>query len=277
MKRVIITSMARWVYDDFVGGLGTQKNDPNLIVNHDLGLDVPSDISDVYAWWMPAAHAARVSHAFPGQLTLTAPGATWLDDVPQSLTGRTVATHTLADTLSHPWDGKLWTKPAEAKIEGFEAQLRTFEEFVNDTDTLPDGTMVQTNDRFLSLNHEHRFYMVNGQPATGSPYLDNGVVWNDGIDWIHYEDALDFATHAGQLLGSHQPRSYILDVAWDFENNTWVVLEGNPTWCSGFYGSDIPSVLEAIHLSMIPDRRWSWTPDPYLSQMAERKRPLAKV
>lgn len=278
-KHMIVTSMSRWIQDEMMDGLVNGENDAReWNVVRDYGFGIPLDPKDISGWWMPAAHAARVIRSVGG-LVLTAPGPLWLDRVDTKLTGREVLTRRLGEVLDNPWSGAVWTKPAEAKVDEFEARPWSYDEVValSQDMGLPAEMFIQQNFRVMNLDHEHRFYMLDGKPITGSPYLDGGVVWNDGLGWNNYDEALDFAWDAGVAIDDNQPKAYVLDVGYDKDTSRWVVIEGNPAWCSGFYGSHIPAVADTIEKSMSDGDgpRWAWEPDPYLVNMANAKRELA--
>lgn len=269
MKNVIVTTMTNWVHEEVEEGL-----DPTTYkVVKDYGFDLLTSCLDAYAWWLPAAHAARVVRTLP-EVTFSAPGPDWLVSLPLGITGRKIETCALGDLLLERWEGLKWVKPAEAKIEAFPPSQWEHSDLLKCSSGIPLDSKVQTNDRFIPMDDEHRFYVVNGEVATGSPYLINGVVWNDGIGWDRFEEAKTYAQMVVKSLQNDQPDSYVLDVAWDTYRKRWLVIEGNPTWCSGFYGSDMTTVVEAIHESMKSSEKWAWTPDPYLAWQANRKKKL---
>lgn len=272
---VVVTTYANWVAEEITDGLAISGSQEKVF--HDYGFDILFPKDDIRAWWLPAAHAARVRRVFP-DIGFSAPGPEWLGSVPEDLLGRSVRVSTLSETLDDKWEGKRWLKPSEAKLERFPAQLWTHQELTDSTKSMSDDLSVQYSEEFLNINYEHRFYVVSGEVITGSPYLINNVSWNDGIGWEKHSKALDFAKYAVSELGDNQPHSYTLDVGLDMFRNKWIIIEGNPAWSSGFYGSNIPLVVEAIHESIHSDNsRWLWKPDPELMRVAERKKLLKIV
>lgn len=270
MRNVIVTTMANWVHEEMRSGLSAD----DFTVVKDYGFDIPLPLDEVYAWWMPAAHAARVKNVAPN-LHMVAPGVDWLPSLPFEFVGRSTATMPLA-VLHEGGDGEIafWMKPAEAKIEEFPAGMWNVSDVRNITANMSQDMAIQVQVGRVSFDHEHRFYVVNDEILTGSPYLDGGVTWNDGIGWDRYDEAKGFASMIVRELEGNQPPSYVLDVGWDKVSSKWLIVEGNPTWCSGFYGSDISLVVDAIHESMIKNDVWAWTPDPELVRVADRKKEL---
>lgn len=273
MDAFVVVSMSSWVADDFQPGITNQK----LIRN--WGMDIPEHLSsyDSVSWWMPAAHAARlqrVEHA----MELIAPGPYWLTQIPQSLTQRTVSSSTVEGFLSDAPTGEFFIKPAEAKIEGFEAAWRNFSqtsEIINKL-KIPSGTFLQWSDRLIDINHEYRFFVLNDKVLTGSSYLVDGITHYDGADNSKWDEATDFAQYAVSSI-KNQPAAYVIDVGIDITTNSWLVIEGNPAWCSGIYGSDphkVISVIErACHLED-DDKSYLWNPDAFFKEKADFKVPL---
>ncbi len=271
MKALIVVSYASWISEDFRVALNPEE----WKVVKDYGFDMPTDLDkyDDVAWWMNAQHAARVIRANP-QISFVAPGPTWLSNVPQPLTKRAIITSTVGEFLADPPSGSFWIKPAEAKIDGFEAEWRdadgTREAIIKVN--LPNESYLQWTPRWLNINWEHRFYVLDGNVLTGSPYLVDGVTYYDGASWERFEEALKYAQQAVMDLGQAQPPAYTLDVGYDAKLG-WLVIEGNPAWSSGIYGSDPVEVVRTLLKSCYtePISRYKWEPDHYLKQVAFRK------
>lgn len=262
LKKFQVTSMMHWVADEFRKSLPSDTYE----VKSDFGFDIPSSLPDL--WWMPTEHAYQVLRQV--YVPLIAPGASWLDSLPTGLLGRDVTT--IPVEVVESYQGSRWVKLAEAKSDSFIAGLHSY----NDLEKLklPIGTQLQFSNKVLDLNDETRFYVAHGEVVTGSTYLLNGETWNDTEKTGNYIDALSFAKHVVKELCENQPPAYTLDVAWDNNNNKWIVLEGNPAWSSGYYGSDLVGVAEVIYESMKPSEHWEWKPDPYIVERGKRKRLL---
>jgi hypothetical protein len=273
MDAFVVVSMSSWVADDFEPGITNQK----LIRN--WGMDIPEhlDSYDSVSWWMPAAHAARlqrVGHA----MELVAPGPYWLTQAPESLTQRRVSASTVEEFLAMEPANEFFIKPAEAKIEGFEAAWRNSSQTREIISKLkiPSGTFLQWSDKLIDINHEYRFFVLDGQLTTGSSYLVGGITHYDGADNSKLDEAAEFAQYAVSAI-DNQPSAYVIDVGIDVTTNSWLVIEGNPAWCSGIYGSDPQKVIRVIERAchaIQDDKNYLWTPDSFLKGKAAFKVPL---
>lgn len=276
MKTLVVSSMRAWVARDF-----SAAADPDQVrVVADLGLDLPEVGTHGVAWWAPAEHAARVRHAGV-HVPLVAPGPTWLARRPAEMLGRNVWAGQLKDVSEAPRSG--WAKPAEAKVASLPAR------WWDDTNDfqgaavaagMPLDSWVQVADQRLDLVVEHRLFVVDGAVKTSSPYLlKDGTTWYPGMETrndLSSKEAWEYATSVTRDLGDDQPRSYVLDVAL-LTDGRWVVIEANPTWCAGSYGSDMREVLTATLQSVDHEGdqgSWHWEPDPYLQRRAEQQRTL---
>lgn len=276
MKDIIVTTRTNWVSEEIREGMlsADSSQDSQFRVIRDYGFDIPEPALASHAWWMPASHAAHVRLTLP-QMTLTAPGENWLPSIPYHMRGRHIESMKVSELLSEgTWNTPRVIKPAEAKIPNLPVKLWDYQEFKEVADLLHPDSNVQVSSRWIPFNYEHRFYVVHGKIETGSPYLIDDVTWNDGLSWHHYEDAFSYARAVVEELGTHQPESYVLDVGLDTSTDKWLVVEGNPSWCSGFYGASIPAVIEAIHISGFADSNWAWNPDPQLVWVNEKKKKL---
>lgn len=254
--------MSNWVFDEFDKALPNDCYD----VKHDFGFEIPSKIPEL--WWMPTEHAYQVLRRV--HIPLVAPGASWLDNVPVELLGRSIATFPMNEVENY--SGKRWVKLAEAKSDKLIAGLHSYDE-IKSLD-LPSGTQLQFCNKVLPLNDETRFYVAHGEILTGSTYLLNGNTWNDSELTGDYQSALAFGKYAVGELGENQPPAYTLDVALNEDSGQWIILEANPAWSSGYYGSDLLAVAEVIEESMKPYKHWQWKPDPYIVERGEKKRLL---
>jgi hypothetical protein len=272
MDAFVVVSMSSWVADDFEPGITTQK----LIRN--WGMDIPEYLSsyDSISWWMPAAHAARLQRVGYAK-ELIAPGPHWLTQIPQSLTQRKVSASTVEEFLSDEPPNEFFIKPAEAKIDGFEASWRNFSQTSKIINRLkiPSKTFLQWSDRLININHEYRFFVLDGKIITGSSYLVNGITHYDGADNSKLDAAADYAQYAVSII-DNQPSAYVIDVGIDVSTNSWLVIEGNPAWCSGIYGSNPKKAIRVIEKSchIDDDRNYLWIPDSFLKEKADFKVPL---
>lgn len=267
----VVVSMSSWVADDFMPGL---HEDQTLI--RDYGWEIPQKILDYDSvlWWMPAAHAARVQQAGYA-IQLLAPGAAWLTTLPESLTQRPIFYSDVRSFRLATPTQNIFIKPAEAKIDGFEAAWRTPDEaleIINNTN-LPEDSFLQWTSRLLNLNHEHRFYVLDGKVLTGSAYLVDGMTYYDGAI-SPLSDAAEYFAQKSVDSITQQPAAYTLDVGYDEFSHSWVVIEGNPAWCSGLYGADPALALLVIERACNPlekDVDFLWKPDASLVETSLKK------
>lgn len=273
MKAFVVVSYASWVATDFEPCIDSSQW--KLI--RDYGFDVPENLNayEGVAWWMNAQHAARLQRVGVAK-SLTAPGSGWLSSVPESLTGRKIYSSDLLEFLSWPSTYQCWVKPAEAKIDGFEAGWRSVADVwrISSELNIPADSSVQWTESLLDLNHEYRFYVLNGEIQTGSQYLVDGITFYDGADGSKMGEARAFADYATRVLGDNQPAAYTLDVGFDNISQRWILIEGNPAWCSGIYGSNPAKALTVIehscHMTLL-NEKFKWIPDAYLKGIADRK------
>lgn len=275
-KTLVVCSITNWVVQDF-----RDAKIADLEIIGDRGFDLPRvNPSPETAWWMPTEHAVKLRYS--GLiLPLVSPGSHWLSTVPTHLTGRSIVTETVEDTLSNASsfanasNRKIWIKPAEFKHQSFFAGLYTKEQI--QSFNLPSNALLQWTDTILDIQEEHRFYVVDGTVVTGSEYLVDGVTYYDGATSQMKDDALYFAQYAAAELNENQPPAYTLDVAYDKASKSWIVLEGNPMFSSAIYGSNPAVVVDALLRCVNPEdneRKWLWKPDPYLVKKYACMRPL---
>lgn len=274
---LVAATIRAWVAEELRAGAAGR-----IEVRHDFGLDLPV-IATTTAWWTPAEHAARLLRAGAG-LELSAPGPAWLSRVPEELSGRPVWSGTLSQLGEAPRAG--YAKAAEAKVEGLPAawwdDTGDFAAAAAAAGLGPDA-WVQVSPRLLSIAEEHRCYVAEGEVVATSPYLlADGSTYEEGWEAradLDHAGARGFASEATAALGADQPPAYVLDVA-RLDDGSWVVLEANPAWCSGFYGCELGAVVEVVVASSVtpapggPVRAslhgaWAWRPDPVLVAYAE--------
>lgn len=108
------------------------------------------------------------------------------------------------------------------------------------------------------------------------------VVWEPGMVDCPHGHAGAAASYATELAAELRvrgllPPAVVLDVA--HTSDGWALIEGNPVWCAGWYGTDPTDIIGALAAATLPDptgsdARWRWVPDPALVQAAERRHPL---
>lgn len=222
---------------------------------------------DLVSYWSAGGYSARLRRiGLAGDFT--APGQAWLSTVDPELTGRHIVTGSLSEI---PEGATLFAKPAEAKIDAMIAGKYTAAEvrLICEKEAVPENTQFQWTDSLLSINHEHRFYVRNGEIRTGSPYLIDGIVYHDEILSPFYDEALKAAKETAKALGDNQPVAYTLDMGRDEKTGKWIIIEANPAWSSGIYGCDPVEVINVLDVACnTDDDRWRWKPADYLVQKA---------
>lgn len=276
---LIVANPAKWVHKEL-----SEASDGSIPVNYDHGLFKPTVTGSFPAFWTATAHAARLKRQF--HVPFLAPGPYFLEDtIPQSLLGRDVLTWTLRAANDHllDIDKKHWIKLAEMKDDRLPAQYGYIRDFVLLARDLgaPDGTYLQISSQNLCFVEETRFFVLDGEPITGSRYNRLGDVYDADrpAEWsIPGEWEWDFAKYVTKFIGNRQPKAYTLDIGqvmYDAGNapDGFVVLEANPVWSSGIYGSDPALALKAIlgGFDYTGELGYHWIPDPWLIKKAEMK------
>lgn len=222
---------------------------------------------DLVSYWSAGGYSARLRRVgLAGDFT--APGQSWLSMVDPELTGRQIVT----GGVSEMPEGKiLFAKPAEAKIDAMIAGKYTASDvrLICEMENVPETTLFQWTESLLSINHEHRFYVCDGEIRTGSPYLIDGIVYHDEMLSPRYDEAFRAAKETVKVLGQNQPVAYTLDMGLDEASGKWIIIEANPAWSSGIYGCDPVEVINVLDVACnTADDRWRWIPADYLVQKA---------
>lgn len=221
------------------------------------------------SFWMAGGFAARMQRAGLA-MRLCAPGQTWLSGLDSSLTGRRIETGTLDEM---PADGIVFAKPAEAKIRGFVSAKYTKKhiEDIYAAETVPSETILQWSVDILDMNHEHRFFVANGEVMAGSPYFVDSIVYTADMTSPFSDEAKLFALDAIHELKDNQPPAYTLDVARNERTGEWLIVEANPAWSSGLYGCNHAAVMDVLDIAChATDERWLWKPSQYLIDNAAK-------
>jgi hypothetical protein len=141
---------------------------------------------------------------------------------------------------------KKFIKPADYKY--FPAGI------YGEGDEIPGLSYCQDDDPFLISDivkfiNEYRLFVMNDEISTGSIYVsDSEFVGDKEIDSNLNSNLLVFANKVVISLKGSMPTSYVLDIG-QLDSGDYAVIEFNPTWASGFYGSDPSKVLFCIQSS----------------------------
>lgn len=191
--------------------------------------------------------AERVSQLLG--LTFLEPPDDWLTHLPIELLHRDVRFSTLAE--AREIDRRMFFKPAAFKT--FPAAV------YSSGQELPGEDRADGNNRVLvsevvHWESEFRFFLLDGRAVTGSVYYRNGESAEDGGNWSctpeEYEAAKGIAERAFSSNGSELPKSVVVDTGY-ISGEGWAVIEANPSWGSGLYGSDPSAVLKVLESSVL--------------------------
>lgn len=236
------------------------------------------DVSDynMHSYWTAGGYAARL-HRIGLTKKFIAPGQNWMSEVSKadgSLTQRFIATTTV-DAI--PGRKKIFAKPAEAKIDSIPAGFylpKDLRQICKQND-VPANTLFQWTAEILDLDHEHRFFVADGQILTGSPYLVHGITYFPGQKSSRSSDAYEAAEKMIRRLSELDllPPALTLDVAVDKNTDKWLIVEANPAWSSGPYGADRGAMIRVLERACnwnadTDDSRWLWEPAEYLVKKA---------
>jgi hypothetical protein len=97
--------------------------------------------------------------------------------------------------------------------------------------------------------NEYRFFVANGIVCTGSTYIESGRYVGDESDALcEGHPAWQFAQNVVDSSSGLIPPGVVVDVA-SLESGEYCLIEFNPAWASGIYGSDPLRALKSIELS----------------------------
>ena len=135
-------------------------------------------------------------------------------------------------------------KPADQKF--FAAKVYSQDELIPGLEQLNPDDPILVSDA-VNFVREYRFFALRRQIKTGSIYLLNGNVPQVSVGYEGEADnywitAKSFAQMVCNETSIELPESFVIDVGL-LENNTWAVIEFNPTWASGIYGCNPYEVL----------------------------------
>lgn len=260
MEQLLIMGRSIDALSQFRGILGS--------ANHELwfsyGDQIPA-LDPGFLFWGAGRYAYSLRESVAHRHFM-APGPRWLSNLPEELLGRKLETQSFSGAVESIGERSVRFKLAETKHDRLKAARYTGNELQLILAELPElaTAQVQWTEAELRLDWEHRFFVLDGEILTGSPYLVDGQVYSDATPWDRYGDAEAFARRAARELNADSPVSYVLDVAYDLETERWIIVESNRTWSSGLYGSNVHRMLEGLKAALEPSD-WEWIPDPALA------------
>lgn len=232
------------------------------------------------AWRVPVGMATEL-HLRGVQLALSAPTAEWFTTLPRDVTGRGLASVTVAELLAGDValrDVRL-VKLAEAKLRSFSAMAVDGLEPAQDAVRragLPASTLLLVADTYLDCASEYRSFCVGRKVVALSPYLVEGESWSEALTQhrasFHVEAGEYVANVLSKLGNDAVPPACVLDVA-RLEDGRYALLEANTTWGAGLYGCEPAAVLQAVLAANGPaSASWRWRSDPGLAEIVRTRR-----
>ena len=168
----------------------------------------------------------------------------WLTRLPKELLRRKIVLTTLAQAREHR--ERAFFKPAAFKT--FPAGVYTSGAELPDSQQVDQDTPVLISE-VVHWESEFRFFLLDGKALTGSVYFRNGESGQVGTEWPsaieEFESARDMAEAAYRASAQSLPRSVVIDTGF-IRKAGWAVIEANPSWGSGLYGSEPEKVLQVI-------------------------------
>ena len=188
--------------------------------------------------------AERVSQLL--NLEFPEPPDDWLVHLPQELLLREIHFSTLGEARQK--NKRSFFKPAA---------LKTFVAGVYENGEALPGPDVADLDQPVLISEvvkwvsEFRFFLRDGEALAGSVYFRFGESAEDGGRWTadpkEFEQAKKIAELAYAKTANLLPKSVVIDTGL-IEGKGWAVIEANPSWGSGLYGSSIEGVLDVLEV-----------------------------
>ncbi|MEM0997346.1 MAG: ATP-grasp domain-containing protein [Bacteroidota bacterium] len=193
--------------------------------------------------------AARIEDAL--NLRFPTPPEDWLLRLPPEMVQRDIRAMSLAQARQLPERG--FIKPADFKT--FKAGVYPSGAALPDEEKV-SGTEPVLVAEVVHWESEFRFFLRAGVARTGSVYFRNGITAEEAGEWNctaeEYRAAKSIAESAYAATAEHLPDCVVIDTGY-IRGKGWAVIEANPIWGSGLYGSDPARVLET--LDFVPERR----------------------
>jgi hypothetical protein len=186
--------------------------------------------------------AARVEDALG--IRFPAPPEDWLLHLPMEMVRRQIRSMTLAEARG--LQGRWFVKPADFKT--FKAGV-----FADGAELPGEEKVAGTEPVLVSevvhWESEFRFFMREGKALAGSVYFRNGETAEQDGKWKcaseEYKAARQLAEAAFAATREHLPEVVVIDTGL-IRGKGWAVIEANPAWGSGLYGSDPAEVLKVL-------------------------------
>lgn len=202
-------------------------------------------------------------------LQLQGPTAAWFASLSTAVTGRQWYAGNAALALKMAAAGPLFVKLADGKLRSFPARryadVSSLSRALAALDRSQDVQLLFTPG-WLPLRSEYRVFTVDRQALTSSPYLVEGVSWEEDLPNHQHSMHAEALAFAAEVLRDvpEAPPAAALDVALT-EAGRFVLLEANQAFSAALYGCDADSVLRSVQAANgLTSARWKWVADPAL-------------
>ena len=191
--------------------------------------------------------AERVSQLLP--IDFPEPDDRWLTKLDASLLNRKVEATTLAE--ARQIRERSFFKPASFKT--FRAGVYESGAELPEEDKA-DGDNPVLVSEVVVWESEFRFFMLDGKALTGSVYFRFGESAEGNGEWPcgeeEFAQARETAERAYADCSEGLPAGVVIDTGY-IQGSGWSVIEANPAWGSGLYGSEAVSVLKVLEKTAV--------------------------
>jgi hypothetical protein len=220
--------------------------------------DIPDDVPE------PAVYVTTelaLMAAYSLNVALLEPPLDLLTRVPERFLRRPVESATFGDL--DRLQGRTFVKPADPLDKWFDAGLYSDVRDIRTRGRSRPDTPVLLSEPVEWLV-EVRYFVLEGVPIAGSPYIAYGrSVWN-GTDSPMPSAGMSVVEGVCEAMAGELPPAFVIDVG-RIDDRGWAVVEFNPVWSAGLLNADAYAVLPALlratrkrsELSEA-DRRWDF-------------------
>lgn len=197
-------------------------------------------------------------------LVILEPSIDWLTTVPREYLQRDIEIMTLG--TARPLFTQAFVKPADGKI--FDPKVYASGSDLPGEDQV-DADIPVLRSGLVDFRLEVRCFIRARRIVTLSPYWrEDALAQDEHGEWrfLHDEEAQarDFAEQVLKDERVKLPPACTLDVG-RLDNGTWAIIEANPCWGAGLYGSDPQAVLEALSEAILPRHAITAEHRPWIS------------
>lgn len=273
-----VVTYKNWLVDDLRDAADSHPGISSII--QDWGFDIDPRTSGETLWWA-GGHWVASARAAGVRLPLLSCGPDWLKHLPWEYRRRRVDVVELCHVTSlvwqwqkmHTWDGTLFLKLPEAKVDdifpahAFHEPLDRLADHLARTG-LPSNTLIQVSEE-IKFWAEARFFVSHKEIVAGGLYRLHDSIWGSPEFDESCPDAVDPMLkmfHKARELVRWWPSApgFTLDMGMTADGYP-VVVEANASWSSGIYNCDPAGILESIISAHDFSRKypeWSWNHNP---------------